>query len=326
MIGTFKANNPYNNFLLVAFGIAIKLPVLLHPQPAKTFATDGFLYTLFLKGFYPIATAFPVLFSFVCVALVVWQAISFNNIVNGQRLLPKPNYLAGMSYILLSTLFTEWYNLSATLIVNSLLIWVWLKLSQLHNSKNPKTVIYNIGLSIGVVGLIYSPGFLFLILAAVGVAVARPFKLPEWLMVIIGVLTPFYFLASWLFLTDQWKNYHVPKLHFSLPIFENNSWVLSALAIIALAVVMGFIFVQANMRRQLIATRKSWQLLYLYFAVALLVPFISSEPSFNYWIIAAIPAAGLIAAALFYPQKKWFPLFVTWVMIGISVALGYFVS
>ena len=89
---------------------------------------------------------------------------------------------------------------------------------------------------------------------------------------------------------------------------------------------MGFIFAQANMRRQLIATRKSWQLLYLYFAVALLVPFISSEASFNYWIIAAIPAAGLIAAALFYPQKKWFPLFVTWVMIGISVALGYFVS
>jgi len=326
VIGTFKANNPYNNFLLVVFGIAIKMPVLLSPQAAKTFATDGILYTLLLKFLDPISVVFPLILSFFSVGLIIWQAISFNSIVNRQRLLPKHNYLAGMVYILVSALFVEWYSMSAALIVNSLLIWVWSALSQLHTSKNPKTVIFNIGLAIGIVGFIFTPGFLFLVLAMVGLAVARPFKSPEWLIAVLGVLTPFYFLASWLFLTDKWLGYAIPKLHFSLPVFQHYNWALGALAIITLSLVMGFVFIQANMRRQLIATRKSWQLLYLYLAVALLIPFISSTPSFSYWIIAAVPAAGVIAAALFYPQKKWFPLFATWTMITLTIVVGYFLT
>jgi hypothetical protein len=33
--GTFKANNPYNNFLLFIYGLVLKLPSFIHPEVPK---------------------------------------------------------------------------------------------------------------------------------------------------------------------------------------------------------------------------------------------------------------------------------------------------
>ena len=37
----------------------------------------------------------------------------------------KNNYLPAMSYLLITSLFIDWNILSAPLVINTLLIWVW---------------------------------------------------------------------------------------------------------------------------------------------------------------------------------------------------------
>ena len=107
MTGTFKANNPYNTFLLLVYGILLKLPMFLQPKVPQVQMIDGFLYRALLKWLQPVAGGLPVIYAIIAFGLLYTQAVSFNKLVNELRLMQKPNYLTGMSYLLLTSLLTE---------------------------------------------------------------------------------------------------------------------------------------------------------------------------------------------------------------------------
>ncbi len=324
MTGTFKANNPSNNFLLLLYGLVLKLPIFLNPRVPQLQSTDGPLYSSFIIWMKGVFAGSSIVFSIISFILLYLQAIVFNKVANDQRLFQKPTYLIGMSYLLITSLFGDWFALSASLMVSTVLIWVWSKLCTLHNNNTVKTTVYNIGLSIGVACFFYYPLIIFTLLFMVGIAITRPFKLNEWLIGLIGISTAFYFFASWLFLTGQWNTYRLPRAITANPVFEQGKWAMAVLVILLLAMMLGIYFVQRNMRRQIVQTRKSWQLIYLYLLGGLLVPFVNSAGNFGNWILIAVPLSLLISSAFYYPDKKWFPRILHWVMVAIAVAIGYF--
>ena len=326
MIATFKANNPYNNFLLFVYGAVIKSAMFLHPVVPVVQSSDGILYKYFLQLLKPIAGNAPIVYSIIAFTLLFSQAVTFNAIVNSQRLLQKPTYLVGMSYLLITSLFSEWFVLSAPLIANSILIWVWSKLCKLHTDTSPKTSIFNIGLAVGVITFFYYPGMVFIVLALTGLLIARPFRLPEWLMVLVGMVTPVYFFAAWLFLSGGLKTYHLPDTRFILPVFYETKWAFAAIILVTISLLVGIMFIQNNLRRQVVQTRKSWQLVYLYLLVAAIVPFFNSTAGFANWVLTAVPISLIVASAFFYPEKKWFPLSIHWAMVALVIAISYFVK
>ena len=324
MTGTFKANNPYNTFLMLIYGILLKLPMFLHPKVPQEQLIDGFLYRVLLKWLQPIAGGFPVLYAIIAFLLLYTQAVSFNKMVNELRLMQRPNYLTGMSYLLVTSLFTEWNMLSSPLIINTLLIWVWARMSALHNDTSPKTTLFNIGIAIGVSTFFYFPSIAFVALVIFGLAIIRPFKLSEWVISLMGIITPYYFLLAWAFLSDSWKQYHFPGIAFTSPKFNQNSWSYLAIVIVILTSITGFIYVQQNFRRQLIQARKSWNLIFLYLVAAVFIPFINATHTFEYWILCAVPLSALLGAAFLYPNKKTFPLVLHWLMVAFVIVISYF--
>ena len=324
MTGIFKANNPSGNALLFIYAIVLKLPMFLHVRMPQLQPLDGIFYKTFLQFLAPIAKGLPSIYSIVTFLLLFIQAISFNKIVNSQRLHRQTNYLTGMSYLLVTSLFSEWFSLSAPLIVNTILIWTWGRLCALYNNPHAKATIFNIGMATSLAAFFYFPSVTFLLLIMAGIAIARPFRLQEWLIGLIGILTPIYFFAAYLYLTGNLNSFHFPGFHLSYPRFFGNKWAYAALAIVAVSIGIGIYFINTNMRRQVVQTRKSWQLLFLYIIVAALVPFLNAGINFSYWILLAVPISPVIAAAFFYPQKKIFPLALHWAMFAIYVAIGFF--
>ena len=326
MIGTFKANNPYNTFLLFVYGILLKLPMFLRPTVPQPQQIDGFLYKALLKWLQPFGNNLPVLYAFIAYGLLYTQAIAFNRLVNEQRLMQRSNYLTGMSFLLVSSLFSEWNLLSAPLIINTLLIWVWAKMSGLHNNPQPKTSLFNIGIAIGLSTFFYFPSLAFAALIIFGLALTRPFKLAEWLIALLGIITPYYFLLVWVFLTDKWKGYKFPGFAVTNPKFNQTNWAYAAIIIVLFITVIGLFFIQQNFRRQLIQARKSWNLVYLYLIVAVFVPFVNATHTFEYWILCAVPLSAILGAAFLYPAKKWFPLLLHWLMVAFVIVISYFVE
>jgi hypothetical protein len=58
----------------------------------------------------------------------------------------------------------------------------------------------------------------------IGLALTRPFKLNEWLIGLTGIVTSFYFFASWLFITGKWRNFTLPEISVSYPVFLETRW------------------------------------------------------------------------------------------------------
>ncbi|HRN58050.1 MAG TPA: hypothetical protein PLL71_16440, partial [Agriterribacter sp.] len=116
MTGAFKTNNPVNILLLLAYAFVLKWHAFVYPHIPAPQATDGFLYLKLLNFLSPAGQSLPVIYPFIVLALTLTQAITFNSLINNEKLLPKPNYLPAMAYMLITSLFPEWWQLSPALI------------------------------------------------------------------------------------------------------------------------------------------------------------------------------------------------------------------
>ena len=57
------------------------------------------------------------------------------------------------------------------------------------------------GLALGISGFLFFPSITFIIWILLALMIMRPFRLNEWLLCLLGITTPFYFYAIYLFLT-----------------------------------------------------------------------------------------------------------------------------
>ncbi len=285
-------------------------------------SVDGFMYEALLRKIEKF-TVFPAgaLLAFL---LVLSQALLLNALVNRYRMMQKSNYLTGMSYLLISSLFVEWFRLSSVMIVSSLIIWALSKLSDIHINPNPRTTIFNIGMLVGISGFFYYPAFLFLILVFFGLALSRPFRFQEWLLALLGLIAPYYFLLAILFLRGRLDLPALPALSFNLPVIENKNFVLLAVILVTVLTLAGIYFVNQNMRRQVVQTRKNWNLIFFYLVLAIFLGFFNPAHAFGYFFLAAVPLAMIAGAAFLYPEKRWFRITLHWSMAAIALLTAYY--
>jgi hypothetical protein len=323
MVGIFKANNPLNTFFLFIYGLMLKMAWILHPVIPTAQKTDGFLFKELLDKLSDTGSRFPLIYPLISYFLLFTQALTFNRLINDQKMMQRPNYLPAMSYLLVTSMFNEWNVLTAPLVINTILIWVWARMSTLYSNTSPKTTLFNIGMMIGISTFFYFPSLAFVLLIISALIVSRPFILAEWFVSILGIITPYYFLFAWLFLTNRLFGYRFPQFEISYPKFHQNYWELAGICIIIIAFLTGGYFVQANFRKQLVQVRKRWSLLLLYLAVAIFVPFINATHTFEYWILTGIPLSAYIGCAFLYPVKRWLPVALHWLMVIVVIVVSY---
>lgn len=323
MVGIFKANNPFNTFLLFIYGLLLKLAWFVHPHIPIAQKTDGFLFREILAKLENTGAQFPLIYPAITYFLIFTQAITFNKLINDQKQMQRANYLPAMSYLLITSMFSEWNVLTAPLVINTLLIWVWARMSTLYSNTNPKSTLFNIGMMIGVSTFFYFPSLAFVLLIVFALIVSRPFILAEWIISFLGILTPYYFLFSYLFLTDKLDGYKIPQFEISYPHFHKNYWELAGICLVLISFLIGGFFVQANFRKQLVQVRKRWSLILLYLVVAVFVPFINATHTFEYWILTAIPLSAYVGCGFLYPVKRWLPLLLHWLMVIVVIVISY---
>ena len=138
MIGIFKHKNPANIFLLLVFGVLIKLPLFLHPNIIESRSSDSLLYKEILEFLKPSGKSFPALYACLSLGLLFLQAIVLTRFMNTQRMMNRSTYFPGMAYLLITSLIPEWNYFSAPLIVNTILVLVLSELFKIYNQQNAK--------------------------------------------------------------------------------------------------------------------------------------------------------------------------------------------
>lgn len=324
MTGIFRANNPLNASILFVYGLVLKWPFLAGQHQIVHQASDGFLFTYMAQMIQPFLDSWGPMTGSVIYLLLFVQASALNFYVNSQKMVPKPNYLVGMSFLLVTSFFPEWNVLNATLIVNTIVIWIVGKLLVLGNTQKVKGTLFNLGFTIGICSLIYLPSISLLLLVILSLMILRAPRVAEWAMVFLGVITVWYFLIAWLFFSDKIYAYQIGRLRFDLPDNHFTAAINIRLAAIVLMLLPGVYFMQSKMLKLVIQVRKRWNIILISAVVMFLTPFLDENTSLSDWNIAIFFFAPIIGIAFYYINSKWIQNILHWTMVAMVIYFQYF--
>jgi hypothetical protein len=325
VIGIFKQKTPANILLLSFFGVLIKLPMFLHPHVTTIQPKDGVLFHNILEFLEPAGKSTPIMYPVLAFILLFTQAITLTRLINDYRMMNRTNYLPAMAYLLITSFFAEWNYFSAPLLINTLLLFILGWLFKIYNHPRGKAIVFNTGLAIGIASFIFFPSLTFMIWVLIALMIMRPFRINEWLLCVLGITTPYYFYAIYLFFTGQLKvGKLVPYLSIQLPSLQQSFWLAASALLLMIPFLTGGYFVQDNLRRMLIQVRKAWSIVLIYLLVAIFVPFVNTPNTFENWVMAAPPFAAFHACTYFYPLRKLFPLILFWVSVAFVLSYQYY--
>ncbi len=326
MVGIFRQKNPGNNLLLLVYGLVLKFGILLRPLPPLRQEEDHYLYNLILRLLDPLHL--PAFFyGIVAFLLIFVQTMLINRICTDQKMLPKPNYLPGMAYMLLSSLFIEWNHFSAPLIINTFLILMFYRMINLYNTNHPLSSIFNMGALMGIVTLLYQPAIFYVLMIPLALFIMRPFRVREWLTGFLGLTAPYYFLALEPLFTNRWNwNYLVPSVHIDFPAMPSSIFVTLSIILLILPFIAGGYFVQMNLNKMLIQIRKGWSLLLLFLIISMFIILVNGGVNYVNWMFGLMPLAAFHAATYYYPKNKVIPVVLHWVTFLYVIYLVYWVG
>lgn len=324
MPGIFRSSNPFSIILLFFYGIILRYASFAQPVVPTANDTDGFLYHVLLRSLSNMSKGPSLIYPIIAYILVFTQAMMINVFFYRHRLLARPSYLPALAYILITALFPEWWQLSSTLIVNTLLIVVWDNLTGLYKSPRAKQIIFNTGIIVGICSFFYFPSLVFIFLLFAALMIMRPASIPEWLTGILGLTIPYYFLFAWTYLQGTWStSKFLPSIYFSYPLFQQSLWAWAGLLLLVVPFLISGFYIQGNILRMLIQVRKGWSLLLVYLLVALTIPFINGTQSFEYWVLSAVPFTAFHANVFSYPQGRLVPNLLHILMAAFILALNW---
>lgn len=324
MVSFFKEKSATAVFGLAIVSIGSRLFFWEHHPEIVTSESDGFIYNLLSPlSFLPV-TAVGLLYH----AIIILQALRLNYALNDLRMFPKPGYTTALAYVLLTAIVPAWNNVSSALVVNSMLIWLLFRLFKLYSSATPKTLVYNIGLITSCTIILYFPTIPLITLVFIALGIYRPFRINEWMILLLGIITPFYFYTGYLFLNDELKNVLDQLNIFELQVIRPANLLLTFItfAFAALVIIVGMYMWQANSSRMVIQVRKNWVI--LFFMLALFIPGVFFIK--NAWpyalMLAILPAAAFISNTWQYPRRNLFPAILFWLFIALIIYNNWVVA
>ena len=318
MVFLFRDKAISNIFFLLLLILAVHFHFFITPVVVDANVNDG-LFSIVLSKF--IAPLNQSVLVGIYLLIVLAQAIRLNIALNNFKMFQNQHYTVAMCYVMLTGFFQEWSNISSALLANSLIIWIFLKLATLSNNPTPKTLLFNTGFISGITIIGYQPTFSLIIITFFALAIVRSFKIAEWIILLIGIIVPYYFLGSYFYLTDNIVGFKkfVPWFQPHLPIDKSTVFIWIALAGLIVLIVSGFIYNQQNANRMVIQIRKSWAVMFILLVLMLPIPFLYHKATMVSAVLSIVPIAAIAANAFSYPKKLLYPNLLFWLSAAVII-------
>jgi hypothetical protein len=299
-------------------GVHLHASEQLLPAAVQVGQQNGLFSYVLAKYIYVLPLAIQVI---IFHALLVTQALRLNMVMQDLRMFSSVNYVPAMTYVLLSGLLMRSDMITETLVSNSLTLWIFIKLSRLYNNPGPKTLLFNIGIIAGISILLFHPTAILIVVVLFALAVVRPFSIAEWLVLMLGVLLPFYFLVVYLYLNNQFAavGSYLPSISFGSPLHGLNKLYILNLGFVLFATLIGLYQLQLHVGRLVIQIRKNWGVMMVLLFTLILSPFIFSSLGTQVLLMGLVPLSATISNGYSNPKKLLLPNFLFWTALGLII-------
>ncbi|MFT4152828.1 hypothetical protein [Parafilimonas sp.] len=320
MISLFKDRSAVSVFWLIIICFGLHTNSLLNPPDVVISPADGYFYYILR----PLQQAQPYLASLLFILLIFLLALQLNFVLNALRMYSRQGNAAALAFLLFSALLPQFNVLSTALFACNLFIWILYSACSLYAASRPKAAIYNFGMFCGLSILLYYPSFPLVIIAFLTLMIIRSFKINEWFVLLFGLLTPAYFLISYLFLTGNLKFLPQPRQIFDMiqmpvpPIMFIITFSVSTLIIL-----WGIFSVQSSGVNTLIQVRKSWSVFFAAMLLMLPVVFFIKGAYPLVLLLVVLPGAAYTGYA-FAHSRNILPVIFFWALVGLSIYNNWF--
>jgi len=314
----FRDRSDINLLFLVLLSVALHFHIWISPPMVIANASDGLLPYILVNY---VKTLSPFVLIILFQLIILSQAVRLNILMSKLKMFQQVSYLPGFTYIILTALFPYWDVISSGLVANSLVIWILVKLLRLYDQNQPKSLEFNIGLLLGCSILLYSPMAILIPVVLFALTIIRPFKFSEWLVLLMGILLPFYFIFTFVYLTSgpqEFKQY-LPRLDWKNPLIRPNLKIILTLVVIAVQFFAGLFYWQDQQSRFIIQVRKYWLVLLLVLILTLFQPIIFSAQALYASAIVLTPLACFISFAYSVPKRLFIPNILFWSALAVIV-------
>lgn len=318
MVFLFRDRSDINILFIIVLSFALHFHNWITPPMVIANESDGFLAYLLIHY---IRTLPGIVLIFLFQLLIISQALRLNVLLSQLKMFQQISYLPAFVYVLLTATFPYWDVISSGLVANSLVIWILLKLLKLYDQNKPQTIEFNIGLIVGVSILLYEPIAILIPVVFFALTIIRPFKLTEWLVLLMGIVLPFYLLFAFVFLTQSDPHFrqYFPKLDWKNPLVQPEWNIISGLIVIGIQLAVGIFYWQQQQNRFIIQVRKYWGVLLLVLLLTFFQPIIFSVQALYASAIVITPMACFISFAYSTPKRLMVPNILFWTSVGIIV-------
>jgi hypothetical protein len=326
MIKQFRNLNPVNILLLAGITLLLRVGMFVYlPEEVSVDFIEPFT-RLFVP--LPVENAFsPLTNIYLAAFLLTVQSLIFNRIINSYNFLGKSTYLPALSYVSAASLFTPFLILSPVLFCNFLVLWMMEKFLSIYKRDGVSAVMYDLGMIVGVGTLIYFPFIVMLPVVWISLIIFRPFNWREWLAVITGIFTIFFFLGVFYYWNDSLAQFYRIWLPLASKFPTNlriNLYDTLVLIPVVMIFTLGIFQLQKNFFRSVVHLRKSFQLLFFMFMAGLISFYLKEDLRLYHFLLCAPPAAVLMAYYFVHAGKQWVYESLYVVLVGGIIYFQFF--
>ncbi len=302
MIKQFRTFHPFNIPLLILGALFLRF-VLWDESPAADLSFHQ-LYQHLLLDHPPSLQLGGGTHFMLSVSILIVQAIWFNTIVNTHNLIGKASFLPALLFIICANLIDSFVYFGPVQVLNFFVIWLLNQFFKMYRVQEIRPLIYNAGMIVASGAIIYTPFILMMPLIWISLLIFRPFNWREWILGPLGFLTVFFFLVFYYYWNDALAAIQSAWIHPDnlAPIKTFNYWILLPLGIVS---ILSFIQLRMNFFKSVVHIRKSYQLLFMFFLMALLSASPNLGASSNHYLLAAAPLAVLFSYYFMHAAKRW---------------------
>ncbi len=317
MVSIFREKSSVSVFWLIALSIVLHSHFIIAPPELLVNNSDRWM-KLLLSPFIGMPAVLLVLLYHL---IVIVQALRISVVLNNLRMFPKLYFIPALCYLLLTALYPVWNNITPALLLNFFVIWLFSLMAKMYSSPQAKPLIYNIGFLTGLLGLFYAPALFLIPASFVALALLRAFRFNEWIILLLGMLTPAYLLASILFLNDQLRQFllFLPRFHWHVIAVQNQVSLFIASAAAFVLIVSGIFSWQANTGRMIIQTRRCWSVLFFLFLFSIPLLFGIRNIGLTAIVLGMVPAAALSSNLFVYSKNELFQTILFWLLVVVII-------
>lgn len=321
MLQLIRNNTPYAVIILFIFALVFKLQALSHP--VMPVALPGnFLYDLILYWLHFLFGSNAFAYAMLALIQLFGQALYLNNIATRRKMFLKPMYNVAYIYIAVTSVAPALSQFSEVLLANWLLLAALDILLGLHQTAQPRKNVFNAGYLLGIAALLHFPAIWLGLMLLMALLLLRTFNPGEWIVSLLGLITPLYFAASILFIIDKFELLNLwADVHFWFP--ESKViyplYTFGTIGGIALLFLAGAFVLQSTMGRTSVFMRRNWTLISFYILISVIVVLTSSKTQGGAWLAAMPPLSLVMVQPLYMEKNKRFSNFIFYFSLALVI-------